>query len=80
MPRLRITALTIVAIAAAVVLVVIGIIYFTTAAKDLPAFFPGHAARDTHHHVKHGIAAFTLAVAALLGAWFTTAPERPTSN
>jgi hypothetical protein len=57
------------------VLVVIGVIYFTTAAKDLPAVFPGHAAHDAHHHAKHGLAAFALAVAALIAAWFTTAPD-----
>jgi amino acid permease len=59
----------------AVALVVIGIVYFTTTAGNLPSFFPGRLKGSTHYHTKHGIAAISLAVVALIGAWFTTAPS-----
>ena len=46
-------------------------------AKSLPGFFPGHQAGSSHHHVKHGIAAFLLGLACLVFAWFQTGPEAP---
>jgi hypothetical protein len=64
----------------AVALVVVAVVYFTSTAGNLPSFFPGHLAGSVHHHVKHGLAALTLAVAALIGAWFTTAPARDTGH
>jgi hypothetical protein len=70
--------LTAVCIAAAAVLVIIGIIYVTKTADGLPSFFPGHSAGSAHHHTKHGIAAFGLAALALIGAWFTTASPNQT--
>ena len=63
----------------AVALVVVGVVYFTTTAANLPSFFPGHLKGSAHHHIKHGIACLTLAVIALIGAWFTTAPARATA-
>jgi divalent metal cation (Fe/Co/Zn/Cd) transporter len=59
-----------------VILIVIAIVYFVEPAKSLPSFFPGHQAGSTHHHVKHGIAAFALGLAALAFAWFQTGPRR----
>lgn len=73
---MTIRPLTIVCVAVAVLLVLVGIIYVVSTANGLPSFFPGHAAGSTRHHVKHGLAAFTLAILALIGAWFTTAPAR----
>ncbi len=80
MPKVRIRPLTIVLVLVAVALVAGAVIYFSKPAGDLPAFFPGHVAHSTKHHDKHGIALLTLAVLALGGAWFTTAPERPASD
>jgi uncharacterized membrane protein YwzB len=57
-----------------VVLIVIAIVYWASTAADLPSFFPGHKAGSTTHHVKHGIAAFLLGLAALVFAWFQTGP------
>lgn len=61
---------------AAVVLAVIGIVYFVEPAHSLPGFFPGHVsgtAKDAgHHHTKHGLAAIIAAVVALAAAWMTT--------
>jgi hypothetical protein len=67
---------TMLLVLAAIVFVVLGVVYFTTAADKLPSFMPGHQAHITRHHTKHGIAMFGLAVLALVGAWFTTAPSR----
>jgi hypothetical protein len=74
--EIRVRPLTVVLVVVAALLVGVGVIYFTTAAADLPGFMPGYEAHSTHHHVKHGIAMFGLAVIALIGAWFTTAPKR----
>ena len=63
------------AVAAGVVLIVIAIVYFAEPAKSLPGFFPGHEAGSSHHHVKHGIAAFLLGLGAFVLAWFQTGPR-----
>ena len=59
-----------------VVLIVIAIVYWTSTANDLPSFFPGHKTGSSTTHVKHGIAAFLLGVAALIFAWFRSGPRR----
>ena len=64
------------AVVVGIVLIVIGIIYWVEPAKSLPGFFPGHQAGSSHHHVKHGIAAFLLGVACLVFAWFRSGPNR----
>ena len=79
-PTIRIRPLTVVLVLCALVLVAVGIVYFTTPAHNLPSFFPGHVAHSTRHHYKHGFAAITLAIIALVAAWLTTAPNRPTQN
>jgi hypothetical protein len=66
--------LTAVCLLAAVVFVVIAVVYFTHTAGSLPSFLPGHQAGSAHKHTKHGIAMLALAVLALVGAWFTTSP------
>jgi hypothetical protein len=79
MTKIRIRPLTVVCVLAAIVLAAIGIVYFTNTAANLPAFFPGHAAHSATKHYKHGSAAIILALVALAGAWFTTAPD-PTAT
>jgi hypothetical protein len=74
-PEIKIRPLTIVFLVAAAICIFIAIVYLVDTAANLPAFFPGHAAHSTHHHVKHAIAFFLLAAAALVAAWFTTNPE-----
>ena len=66
---------TAVAVALAVVCVVIAGVYFAKTAAQLPVFFPGHDAKSSKHHTKHGIGFTVLAIAALVGAWMTSAPE-----
>lgn len=72
--KINFRPLTAACLLAAVAFVVIGIVYFTQTAAQLPSFVPGHQAGSAHHHVKHGIAMLGLACLAGVGAWFTTAP------
>lgn len=64
--------MTIVLVVVAIAVGVVSVVYFTKSAADLPSFFPGHTAGDTHHHVKHGIAAGLVALALLAGAWLSS--------
>ncbi len=68
--------LALAAVVVGVVLIVIAAVYWAEPAKSLPSFFPGHQAGSSHHHVKHGIAAFLLGLACLVFAWFRTGPKR----
>jgi hypothetical protein len=68
-------ALILPAVALGIVLVVVGIIYLAEPAKSLPSFFPGHTAGSNHHHVKHALAAFIVAIGAFVFAWFQTGPS-----
>jgi hypothetical protein len=65
-------AVTLVLIIAGLALAGLGAVYFTETAAQLPAFLPGHQAGSAHHHLKHGLAAFGLALLAWIGAWLTT--------
>jgi len=64
------------AVAAGIALIVIAAVYWVEPAKSLPGLFPGHQAGSGHHHVKHGIAAFLVGLAALVFAWFRSGPKR----
>ena len=64
------------AVVLGVVLIVIAVIYWVEPAGSLPSFFPGHEAGSSHHHVKHGIAAFLVGLACLAFAWFNTGPKK----
>jgi hypothetical protein len=68
------------ALIAGIALIVIAIVYWAEPAKSLPSFFPGHQAGSTHHHIKHGVAAFFVGVAILVYAWFRTGPKRTSST
>jgi hypothetical protein len=63
------------AIAAGIVLLVIAVIYWVESAGSLPSFFPGHEAGSSHHHFKHGLLAFILALGCFVFAWFQTGPS-----
>jgi hypothetical protein len=66
--------LVIPAVTVGVVLIVIAIVYWVDTAGALPSFFPGHEAGSSHHHIKHGLAAFILGLGAFIFAWFQTGP------
>jgi hypothetical protein len=59
-----------------IILIIIAVIYWVEPAGSLPSFFPGHTAGSSHHHVKHGIAAFLLGIACFVFAWFRSGPKR----
>jgi len=61
-----------------IVLIAVGIVYLIEPAHSLPGIFPGHEAGSSHHHVKHGIAAFLVGLACFAFAWFRTGPKRAT--
>ena len=63
------------AVAVAVLLLVVAVIYWVEPAKSLPSFFPGHESGSGHHHIKHGIAAFLVGLACLAFAWSQTGPR-----
>lgn len=67
-------ALILPAVLVGIALLVVAAIYLVEPAKSLPSFFPGHAAGSTHHHVKHALAAFVVALGAFVFAWFQTGP------
>jgi hypothetical protein len=48
-----------------IVLLVVAAVYFLMPADQLPTFFPGHAAGDSHVHTKHGIVAAVAGVVLL---------------
>jgi len=59
-------------IALGVIFAAFGVLYLAKTAGQLPAFLPGHQAGSAHHHTKHALAAFALAIVSWAGAWFTT--------
>ena len=85
--RRRPNPLAIALVVAAVLLVIVGIIYVTTSSWDLPGFIPGKpgdkviALLKRHHRsprkfTKRGIAAMILAAVALLGAYYAAGLNR----
>lgn len=79
-PQFQFRLLTGLLVLLGLALLAVGIYYFVTPAGSLPSFFPGHQAGSAHHHTKHGILAVVLAVAAFIGAWFTTSPRSSPST
>ena len=49
----------------------VGVVYLAKTATQLPSFFPGHQAGSAHHHTKHALVAFALAIVSWAGAWFS---------
>jgi amino acid permease len=68
----RISPLSWLLILVGVVFLVVGVIYLTTTAPDLPGFIPGHVAHVKHarKYSKRGIAAIVVAVAAFAGVFY----------
>jgi hypothetical protein len=62
------------AVVVGVALIVLAVVYMVDTASALPSWIPGHEAGSSHHHIKHGIAALCLGLAALVFAWFQTGP------
>jgi amino acid permease len=68
MQRQSARTLAIVLLVVGLVLVVIGVIYFTVAADKLPSIL-GHMQHVTAHRTKRGTAALVLGAASLVGAF-----------
>jgi amino acid permease len=68
---------TVLLTALGIALAVIGVIYLAATADHLPSFFPGHQAGNSHHHTKHALLAFGLAVLAWIGAWMSAGKKTP---
>lgn len=64
-------AVTAALIVLGVLFAAIGVVYLARTAAQLPGFFPGHQAGSAHHHTKHALAAFALALVSWAGAWFS---------
>ena len=64
------------AVLVGLVLIVLAVVYWAEPAHSLPSWLPGHEAGSSHHHVKHGVAAFLLGLAALVFAWFRSGATR----
>ncbi|GAC1376080.1 MAG: hypothetical protein NVS3B21_32280 [Acidimicrobiales bacterium] len=74
--RIVIKPVTVVLIILGLLLVAVGIVYFVTPARDLPAVLPGRDPALTRHHITHGLAAVVVALVVWAGAWFSTSPSR----
>lgn len=73
-------ALTPILIILGLALVVLAMYYWVTPAGSLPHGFPGYEAGSTHVHLKHGLAAFILALGCGVAAWFSSGKKaEPTS-
>jgi len=68
-------ALAVAALLLGVALIAVAAVYWAEPARSLPSWFPGHQAGSNRHHVKHGIAALLVGLAALAFAWFQTGPR-----
>ena len=58
------------------VFAILGVVYATHTAADLPHFLPGYDTSLSTVHVKHAIAAFVLAIGSFILAWFQSAPTK----
>jgi amino acid permease len=59
-------------IAIGLVSVVVGVIYLTTTAANLPSFLPGHVGHaDSGKYKKRGVASIVVALVAFAGVYYT---------
>jgi hypothetical protein len=68
------------AVALGVAFLALAVLYWVDSASSLPSFIPGHEAGSSHHHIKHGIAAFIVALGCFVFAWFQSGPAGQTSR
>jgi hypothetical protein len=61
-----------IAIVLGLVFAAVAVVYLVIPAGALPNFLPGFEAGSAHVHVKHGVAAFVIAIALFCVAWFVT--------
>lgn len=66
----------IVGVIAGVLCLVLMIVYWTVPAGSLPHYLPGFIAGSAEVHLKHGIAALVVALAAFAFAWFSSGKKK----
>jgi amino acid permease len=66
----------IVGVLVGVVCLGLAVVYWTTPAMSLPTWLPGFIAGDAGIHVKHGVAALVVALAAFAFAWFSSGKKK----
>ena len=64
------------AVVLGIALIALAVVYWAESADSLPTWLPGHEAGSSHHHIKHGIAAFAVGAALLVFAWFQTGKKQ----
>ena len=52
------------------------VVYWTVPAGSLPHYLPGFIAGSTEVHLKHGVAALVIALAAFAFAWFSSGKKK----
>ena len=52
------------------------VLYWTTPAGALPSWLPGFILGSAEIHVKHGVAALIIALAAFIFAWFSSGKKK----
>jgi hypothetical protein len=72
--------LVIILVVVGVLALAAGIIYYVEPAKDLPAFFPGHAARLSGRHTTRGLAGIIAGAVLLIIAVITARHGRRSSR
>jgi hypothetical protein len=68
--------LSIAAVLAGVLLLILAVTYFALPANGLPHFIPGYSAVLTRHHFTHGIACLFLGLGAFAFAWFSSGKKQ----
>jgi hypothetical protein len=68
------------ALALGLAFMVLAVVYWAEPAGSLPSLLPGHEAGSAHHHIKHGIAAFVVALGCFVYAWFQSGPSGQTGR
>ena len=63
-------------VAVDIIFLIIAGFYWTTPSGSLPSYVPGFAAGGTTIHVKHGVAALVIALAAFAAAWFGSGKKK----
>jgi hypothetical protein len=69
-------AIVIIAVLLGILFIGLAIVYWTTPASALPHFLPGYDPAMAGVHVKHGLAAFALAILLFIYVWFATGKKK----
>ena len=68
--------LTGLAVILGILLIILGIVYWTVPAGSLPGFIPGAEAGSAAIHFKHGLGSVIVGLALFAFAWFQSGPKQ----